>query len=485
MSHVVARGTLYHLIARVIFVFSAYGIHIFTARYLGPDGYGIIGVILSLIIIFRMLLMGGLSQAVTKYTAGYSSQAFSIRNKALQIQAIFSGTLFVLLLLLAPLIAELLHDPDLTYYIRLSSPVIPLMAIYSIYLASLNGMRYFGKQAFTIAFYSVVRFSGVVLLLLIGFGIKGAIIGFIIAPGLSLLLAKNLNRLEPSQGKFPVSKIIKFAIPVIVSSIGLGLLMNIDLLFVKSILMDNIKTGYYTSAVTISRIPYFIFYPFILTLLPSVSKAHEAGDFNLVKKYIKQVFRYMLMAIIPGAALICATSKNLVALIYSATYIKAAVPLSVLIWGISSLTIFLVLTTIVTAVGRPRIAIIVTLFLVPVNIILNMILIPKYELMGAAISTTVTTIAGVAIVATYVYREFKVLVNPVLFIKIVLASGVIFLIAKNTSTHGMFLIAEYAGLLLLYGGLMFALREIKGEDMEMVKGIFSKEKELEERIEPL
>ena len=87
-------------------------------------------------------------------------------------------------------------------------------------------------------------------------------------------------------------------------------LMNIDLLFVKAMVIDNAKTGFYTSATTLARTPYFIFIALSATLLPSISKSIANNDFKLTNKYINQSLRYLLLLLIPGTLLVSATSKN-------------------------------------------------------------------------------------------------------------------------------------------------------------------------------
>ena len=57
--------------------------------------------------------------------------------------------------------------------------------------------------------------------------------------------------------------------------------MNIDLLFVKAMVVDNAKTGFYTAATTLARTPYFIFIALSATLLPLISKPITNNDLKL------------------------------------------------------------------------------------------------------------------------------------------------------------------------------------------------------------
>lgn len=477
MSNVVAKGTVYHTAARLLFVFSAYGIHIFVGRHLGPGDYGIFGVVISIIAIIRSVLMSGLSQATSKFTAALPEMAYSIKRISLKLQIILSGLSCIVVFLCAPFISQLLNAPDLSFYIRLASPIILLMGVYSVPLASLNGLRWFGKQAFTIGFYSIIRFAGVVSLVLLGFGIKGAIFGLLLAPGLALLVGQSLNKLKPVQDKFSLRKLTGFAIPIMVFSAGLGCLMNLDLLFVKSLLVNNVQAGYYTSAATISKAPYFMFYALVFTLLPSVSKAHESGDLALVKKYVRQALKYVLIGIIPLAAVVSATSCRLLSLVYSDTYIEGADALSILIWGLSFLTVFLILCTTLTAMGKPIIPMLTMLLLLPLDVILNIVLIRQYALAGAAMATTFTAAAGVIVMGFFLYHLFRISVSPALVVKIAAISAVLFAIAKIFQIRGWLLLAEYGAVFLVGAGLMFALKVLGPEDIGVLRGVFRRTEE--------
>ncbi len=479
------QGTIYLMFAQTIFLGAGYVIHVGLGRILGPEKYGLFGVILSLLMVVEIFLIKGVTDAVSKYVSEFPLKANSIKKKGIKIQVVVSLIVFCLYFFSAKYIAILLKDQNLINYIKLSALILPIMSIYSAYIGYLNGKRKFKKQAMSIISNSIGKVFGVFLFVLLGFGIFGAISGYIFGVGIGLVAATCFS-IEGSKesNDFPSTKLINFAIPLVIFSGITVLLRNLDLLYVKALIEDSKAAGFYTAAIAFARAPYFLFYALSATLLPSISKSFAENDILLTKKYIRQSLRYLLLILLPLAAIISATSTNLITLFYTTKYVAAGSPLSIVIWGMSFLIMTVILTTIINGIGRPKVSMFIMLPMVPIDIVLNYILIPRYGLQGAAAATTITTLIGVTVAAVYVYREFRVLVNPISFAKIVIASVVIFLIAKSFSTHGIFLIAEYFGLLLLYSGLMFAFREINKEDIEVVKGIFGKAKPLEERIEP-
>lgn len=465
-------GALYLMIANGAVFLVGYIIHFGLGRYLGPAEYGIFGVILGLMSTVNILLISGFPQSASKHIAEDDAKIGSIMRNANSIQLVLCVLLFALYFGLASVIANLLNDPSLSPYIRISALVIPAYAFYSIYGGYLNGLRQFGKQAIAVIGNSVAKVGAVFALVLLGFGVKGAIVGYLLAALVGFLLAwRFLRPVERSGANFGWRKLVGFGIPATLFAVMLFLLMTIDLFTVKAIGGGEAEVGYYTSATTISRAPYFLFAGLATALLPSISRSTSMNDAALTASYITQSMRYMLMLLIPGVLLISATSADLLTLVYSSRYVEAAGPLSILVFGLGFLTVFLVLANIIMGSGRPRVTLGMALPLVGIAIGLNIFLIPRYGLVGAALATTITGFIGMCAAAFYVLWRFRALVSARSLGRICLASLVIYFVALQVPLSPVWLPLIYIGLLTLYGGLLWLMRELKREDLETFKRI--------------
>lgn len=467
------RGTLYLMLASGVFLATGYVIHFGLGRYLGPEIYGIFGVVLALMSTVHLLLTTGFPQGASKHIAEDNAGAGSIIRESTKIQVLLSLLVFALYFGLAGVIADLLNDPTLTPYIRISSLVIPAYALYSVYNNGyLNGLRRFGQQAKTTILSSLVKVGAVFALIFLGLSVTGAILGYLVAALVGFLLAlKYLGPVEKSSANFKWSKLIKFGIPATLVSVVLFLLMSIDLFVVKALLAADVDTGYYTSAATLAKIPYFIFGGLALTLLPSISRSTSINDARLTRSYIHQSLRYMLMLLIPVVLVMSATSDELISLVYSSRYIEAAKPFSLLIFGLGFLTVFLVLANIIMGSGKPHIAMGIALPLVPLDIVLNLFLIPRYGLPGAALATTITAALGMVIAAVYVLVRFRTLVGIRSLLKICLASLVVYAVSLQISLSALFLPFIYLSLAALYSGILLLTKEIDREDLQTFKRI--------------
>ncbi|MBA7622533.1 lipid II flippase MurJ [subsurface metagenome] len=476
MKNTLAKGTIYLMIAQLVFLISGYVIHFGLGRYLGAELYGTFGITLALLTICRVFVESGTVRAVSKYTAERKELVNQIKNQAMKIQIILALIIFTFLFTLAPLIANLLKDYTLIPYIRLIASFTIVFAIYAVYYGLFNGIRAFGKQALISIVYHITKVLMVFVLVFLGFKVYGAMGAYLIGAAVSLILAHHYWRPKEfrASGNFETVKIIKFAAPVILFSLIFALIMSLDLFFVKAILREKAQTGFYTSAAALSKVPYFIFLALSDALFPSIAKStSNKGSVELTKKYISQSLRYALILLVPCTLIISATSRSLISLVYTDTYLAASFPLSILIFGLTLLCLFIILTTVITASGRPTISLMITLSLLVVNIVSNMALVGIYGLSGAAMATTITGFFGVLIAGAYVYRNFQTLTDPYSILRIITGSLIVYVVARIFPVSGIFLVGQYISLLFLYFALLFIFREIKKEDIWLIRDIVS------------
>ena len=470
----ISAGTVYNLIGRFAFLLSGYALHIGLARILGPAGYGVVGlVVLWLINIARVLVTDGARPAISKFTAENEGLAAAVRGAGLRLELLFSALVVAALLVFAGPLAALLHDPSLAPYIRLSAPMVPIMAVVLLYQASLNGLRAFGRQAIVNIIYS----AGRVAFALLGawlWGVPGAVLGLVTGPLLSLVAGRLLLPAGRPGGRFPARRIIAFTLPLIPFAVGGALLMCLDLLLVKALLGEGAEVGYYTSAITVSEIPYYALIALVDTLLPVTAHLLARDQRPRARQTIATGLRYGLLLLIPGSALISATARALAVFLYSGAFAPAGGPLTVLIWGQTFFAFFSVLTAILTAEGKPGQAMALMLGMLPLSAALNLALIPRYGLVGAACSTTAATLAGCVASFLLVRRDFGPVLRGRSVLAIVVAALASAALAGWWAPQGWLLIPAYLALWGVDILLLILLGEFKRDDLQRLRGLTSR-----------
>ncbi len=400
-----AQGTVYLVIVQAIFLASGYLIHAFLGRTLGPADYGTFGIVVSLITMINLFFTSGLPHAASRFIAAGERRFDEVRTATESIACAISLTLFVLYFMAAGSIASLLGDPSLVPYLRLSALIIPFHAIYALDLGLLNGRMAFRDQAVAMVSFSVTRLVGVFVLVLLGYSIMGAIGGFIIASVIGLLAAR---RTLPGSGPRDVAlvrELVTFSVPIMLYSVAFTSVMSLDLFVVKRLLAENVKVGFYVAAVNLSRIPFHLMNGLVLALLPVRARCAASDDESDGRAVSATALRYLLILILPTAAIMCATSEELVALVYSRDFLPAAVPLFTLVLGACFFTAFSVLSTLIIADGKATVPMLFSFALAPVSLVLNLSLVPSRGLEGAALSTLLTGTCGMLLAGAYLWKR--------------------------------------------------------------------------------
>ena len=466
-------GALSLTLAQGLVLILGYATHLWIGRVLGPESYGVYGVVLSLQTIFGLILTLGVPVAISRYVAQDNRHAQSILRQGLAIQTAVAILVSSLMLIASPLLARIMNDSALTTYIAFSAIVVLSQAFYPAFAQFLSGLHRFNKQSLLTAVYAIVKLVGA-LSLIYTFEVYGAFAGFLVGGIAAGILGWwwTFDNKKPPKHKLPVKAFLSFAGTYVLILVGLQILISLDLFMVKALIQDDASTGYYNAAVTLSRIPYMMLQALGYVLLPSVSMLTKPGQSRTAAaEFISDTIRYLIMLIVPSVALAATTSKTLITLFFSSQYLPAAPALSILMVGLGALAFYLLLTNIVAGAGKPQISLSITATLLVISSIAGYLLIPRYGLVGAAMQTTITGLIGLALLSAYTFRTFSIPIPFHSSFNIIIAS--IVAVAPTYFIHSspVTIIPIYLTCGVIYLIMLLVLREVKSEDRQRLASI--------------
>lgn len=181
-------------------------------------------------------------------------------------------------------------------------------------------------------------------------------------------------------------KLLLLSWPLIISGIMVALYMKIDQLMIQN-LSGTKESGAYATVASLSEAWNFVPSVIVTSLFPAILNARR-DDLNRYKKRIQNLYDLMVYLSLP-VALVITFASPLIYKFYNPEYSYAAPTLSVHIW--SGVFVFLgaANSQYLIAEGYVKLTFLRTGFGAIVNILLNLILIPKMGMMGAAIATLV------------------------------------------------------------------------------------------------
>lgn len=183
-------------------------------------------------------------------------------------------------------------------------------------------------------------------------------------------------------------------------------------------ILTNVTTvGIYSAAMTISSLWVFVPNAIIASARPIIMTSKIQSETLYIKKY-KQLFCSIIWISVGASIIISLFSSLLVLLIYGNQFIESVNVLIILIWSriFSLLGSTRAIWLTVENLGKYQVAFVGIGAVL--NVVLNLILIPKYGAIGAAISTLLTEIIS-TFFAVLIFKKtrplFKLIIESFLF----------------------------------------------------------------------
>lgn len=482
-----SRFLVWLTISEIIFNIAGYIIHSALGRILAPEDYGRYSLVITLTTMIVILIGNGVPTAMSKYLSEIievdPAQIRPIKRKTMKIQTLLMTMVTVIFLALAPVISYILGDPTLTPLFQLSAFIIPAFAAASFYFYFFTGLHFFRLQAILKTTRALGRMIFIIGLAYL-FGVKGAISGYIVAPLFVFLIALICDTVlthryfpavkDASTRSFSTKKILNYAWPLTLFLLFYELISTIDLYFIKSLLHSDHLTGIYNAALTAGRIPYFIFYALTIILLPAISKTTAERNDTETSDLINKSLRLMIFILFPLVTLIALYSKQTILLIYGKAYLEAIYPLSIYVIGGGFLTVFYVLSFALNGAGLVKIPMWLTFWGLLLNITLNFLLIPQFQLVGASFAVVITSLFLMLGSLLYVKKHFSVHMPIMLWtMSIIAAIAMIFCSMILPSGTFTFIISSVI-LCIIYFGILRISGQLTDHDIAIFTKIKKK-----------
>ena len=445
----------------------------YTARYLGAEGFGILSFALAFTGIFGVFSDLGLRQLTVREVARDKSLA----SKYLGNIAVMKIILVIITFGLIAITINLLGYPEQTI------KVVYLVAL-SVIFGAFSGMFYSVFQAFEkMEFQSVghilssaLMLSGALFAISQGFSVVGfASIYFIVSAivlGYSFVVCI---------WKFVLPKIeidwkfwkptIKEALPFGLTGIFVTIYYWIDTVML-SLMKGDAVVGWYNAAYRLIMILLFI--PSILnvSIFPVMSQFYVTSKDALRFAY-ERYFKYMAIAGIPLGVGTTLLADKIILLIFGAEYTHSIVALQILVW--SSVFIFLsgAFGRLLESSNRQMTITKITCICMVENIVLNLLIIPKFSYIGASVTTVITEFTALILCIMVSSKiGYRISKNNLLDIsKVLVASllmGILIIYLKDLNLLILVLLSA-----AFYFIVLFLFRVFKEEDAKLLKRIVS------------
>jgi O-antigen/teichoic acid export membrane protein len=474
------RGSIYITAAKIWFMISGYGIFYTLPRLISREDVGLYKVAVGVVSIINAVIVTCTQQTVSKYISQEEEKADSVKAKALKLQILIGGGAAIGFFLLAPLIAGYLNDERLTNPLRLASLITLSYAFYAVFIGYFNGQKKFFTQAIVDLTYSTLKLGFIVLFVWLGLGVMGGIGGFALAAASVLVLSAGFAGRGQRFGEVRVTELLQFQSYILLFTLLLNLLQKVDLVLVKALSSTDAtiashNAADYGAALDLANITYQIIISITFVIFPLVSQSTFADDREKTRSYIANTIRYSLMIMAIVATLFSANARAVLSVAFPADYQAGSGALSIVAYGMLFFGLLYVLTTIISASGKPKVSLMIGALTLMVSATLNYLLIPVYGLTGAGAATTMAMLTGVIAGSAYLLAKFQVLMPAISFLRICGCAAFIYVASFGFSTDvKILIILKLAVLGVLYVAALVLCRELGREDLLALKRVIKK-----------
>jgi len=342
----------------------------------------------------------------------------------------------------------------------------------TVYIGALQGLFRFKQLGIIQLLLAVLRLASGIGLVYLGYGVFGALAGYLVAAIIVLAIAIYLLRgFRFWQGTgWRDSRILTFAPAMFFGILGITLLSNLDILGVKFLteaIVSSELAGYYQSALILARIPVFVTGAMMMAIFPFISKYAESDSHS----YSHTSLKYATLLVFPVAIAIALKPVSIITLFFPQSYAAGADALRVVAIGMGFLSLIQVLANIFQALGRPWTPAIALIVVAGVQIGALVGLIPKWGLVGSAVATTIACFLGLCYLLTKYLSMHRPIIEPIQILKSIVALGIPGCFWFFFMTEGRLLtVISLILAAVLYVFLLPLLGLIKEKDVDILSG---------------
>lgn len=408
-----AKNSSLLILEKIIRLISSLFIGVWLTRYLGPDSFGIYSYVISFVGLFSIIATFGIDSLIIKEltTKLYSKElvlgtssfirfvfgfgAFLLVNLFAYIFVLETQTCFFIFIVSLTILTLTFTNLELYFQSNFESENILKANIIALILSSLmKGYLIYYK-------YPILYFI-----------INVVLENLLIVIGLIFFYYKNRLSIKNWQIDKNLAKIlIKQGWPLLLSSMVVSIYMRIDQIMLEKML-GNEAVGKFSAAIRLTESWYFIPMVISSSFFPSIINAKKISE-ELYYKRLSQLFKLLTYLSIFIALIFTLFSKTIILFLYGKEFLEAAQVLSITAWAGIFVSLGVISSNWLILENLHMLSFWRTFLGMIINIVLNLILIPRYGISGSAISTLLGQIS-----AALLFDLFNKKTRTIFFIKL-------------------------------------------------------------------
>lgn len=394
-----ASGGSLNLLGAAISQIATFAVVLVLARALGKDDVGLYAQAYAFLSLLNLLALSGLRSGLTRFVAvhradGNDAALRGVVRLGMSLTSIGAVVFAGLLLLLAPwLVHSYFSDPRLVEPLRLVAAALVFQTVTDSALGATQGfktMRYFAGIGLICE--PVLRIAITAALLSAGMGIRGAMIALIVSNAVACTLA--LRALRALLGRRRVTPTYNLRELFGFSTVSwLGSIASTGLIWAGTIMLGALSTseqvGAYSVATRLVTLATFVMPPINASFAPRIADLFHRGRTDPLRRIYGVATSWILRLSLPAFIALIVLPRDLLGL-FGRDFRTAALCTLILACGKLVDAGTGPCALMLNMSGRPILNTIDNVGVLVLNITLNLYLIPRHGIIGAALAWAIS-----------------------------------------------------------------------------------------------
>ncbi len=465
-------------ISRILFTIAGIILIPVLTKNLGAEGYGLWSQAIVTITISVMVLRLGTPLSIARLFPGKNMDQIREDLYSILTLVVFVTGLFSLILYTFPEpLADAIFEGNVLI-VRIVAVIIFVNCLDKILMAVFQAFREMKKHAIVEVVSRYIEVGLAISLVLLGYGIIGAILSVLIVRGfLSIVLLVLIhNKIPFRKPKFaPIKEYIYVGLPATPGAIS-HLIVDMSDRYVIGIFLGATYVGYYAPSYALGMmIPTFIAGILAFVLLPNLSKFYENNSIVAIRNVFRLCTKYFLLISVPSLVGIIIVGKSILLVFttpeiaqegYLVLVLSSVVGILIGIYSIYKNTLYLKkrtkLFTVFWAVGAT------------VNLVGNILLVPLMGIVAAGLTTILSYLIVTISVLYFSFKNIPADIDYLSIAKVIISSismGFI-LVILNSFVWSNFVFLIGTGI-LVYFSILYTIKGINKKEIRYLKKINS------------
>ncbi len=470
----VAKNTAYLVTAFVGQKVLAFVYFTIIARSVGVTGSGRYFVALSFTTIFSIFVDLGLSNVLVREVAKFPENAEKLLANVLGLKAGLAAATILALLVTAQILG---FPPETQVMIAIASGVMVLDSIHLVFYGVMRGFQNLRYEAIGVVTGQAVTIAIGIFFILMKLPLPFLIVALFCGSSWNVLWSGTMLRrryhvtprleLDRTLAKFYWSVTLPFALAGIFSRVY----SYIDSIMLSRLVSET-AVGYYSVAYKIVFAFQFLPMAFAAAIYPAMSEYYVSNRAKLGQVAVAAL-KYLMVLVVPLTTGIFVLAKPIIYLVYGPNFAGSVLPLQILIFSLIFAFLYWPCGSLLNACDRQAHNTAIMGLTMVSNVILNVILIPRFAAPGAATAALIGNglLFGGAFILALRTTPIDLRALIMSAVKIGAASAIMGLAVNTMRTHISLFISIPAGI-VIYAGALLALGGVTLPETKRIINVF-------------